>query len=121
MQTRPCHRSARRCPTPDQLSRLESVRAILHGRRNKRSAETLSLLREAGFEPQWLRVRWTGGSGSYVVMRGNILRILVGSTKSGLSDPQIREIHPRPGITHLVTIAGKRRGYRYGWCVELRP
>lgn len=117
----PIRRTTRRDPSPQQLERLAAVRSILYGRRNKRTADTLDLLRNAGYQPQWLRVRWKGGVGSYVVMRGCVLRILVSATKSGLSDPHYRKLHPLPGIVQMVEIPGKRRGYRYGWCVEIQP
>lgn len=121
LTSRPCHRSAYRCATTDQLTRLAAVRNILHGRRNKRTKDTLTLLTEAGYEPRWLRVRWTGGVGSYVIMRGNVVRILVSSTKSGLTDPKFRTTHPVPGMSFVVSLPSQRRGYRYGWCVELPP
>ncbi len=114
-------RTTRREPTTHQLNRLADVQRIVFGRRNKRNAPTLDLLRDAGYEPQWLRVRWTGGVGSHVVMRGSIIRVLVSATKSGLSDPHLQKTFPVPGIVHYVEIPGKRRGYRYGWCVEIRP
>lgn len=121
LNRRPIRRTTRREPSGFQLDRLASLRSILHGRRNKRRSTTFDLLRSAGFDPVWLRVRWTGGVGSYVVMRGCVLRVLVSATKSGLSDPQFVKRPIMPGVVDIVEIPGKRRGFRYGWCVEIHP
>ena len=121
LNNRPIRRTTRRDPSGFQLSRLELLRSILHGRRNKLRSTTFELLRASGFEPSWLRVRWTGGVGSFVIMRGNVLRVLVSATKSGLSDPTFQAYTIMPGVVDYVEIPGKRRGFRYGWCVEIHP
>lgn len=117
----PIRRTTHREPSPEQLNQLSHVKHLIFGRRNKRNSDTLELLRSAGYDPQWLRVRWTGGVGSYVLMRGCVIRILVSATKSGLSNPRYKKFQPIPGIVQTVEIPGKRRGFRYGWCIELHP
>ncbi|MEG1671988.1 MAG: hypothetical protein RR298_00520, partial [Alistipes sp.] len=90
-------------------------------RRNKRNLVTLDLLRAAGFDPEWKRVRWLGGVGSSHLMRGNILRVLVCSSCSGYSSGSTHSVNYCPGISDFIHIRGKRSGFRYGYCCEIAP
>lgn len=106
-------------PTPYQTSDLDTVCRLVTQRAGRRVDTTLDLLRQAGYEPQWRRVVWTGGVGSYRWMpRRRRYRILVAATKSGLSTPSVKQLPVMPGVIDTILIPGKRRGYRYGWCVE---
>lgn len=108
-------------PTTWQAQQLEALQNILTDRYGKSNDATLEILKAAGFTPQWLRVRWTGGVGSYSVMRRKILRVLVSATKSGFSAANTMPVEYVPGIVGFVHKDVKRRGFRYGWCVELHP
>lgn len=108
-------------PTAWQAQQLEALQNILADRYGKSNDATLEILQAAGFNPRWLRVRWTGGVGSYSVMRRKIMRVLVSATKSGFSAANTIPVEHGPGIVGFVHKDAKRRGFRYGWCVELHP
>ncbi len=106
-------------PKPKQDSDLQKVLAILEERIGKNVNKTLDLLRTAGYTPAWRRVVWTGGVGSYKWMpRRRKIRILVAATKSGLTERKITPVSYVPGVTSFIETAAKRKGFRYGWCVE---
>ncbi|MFR6416031.1 MAG: hypothetical protein ACLUNS_10215 [Alistipes shahii] len=106
-------------PTCLQYDDLSRVCRLVEERAGRRVEATLELLRQAGFEPYWRRVVWTGGIGSYRWMpRRRRYRILVAATKSGVSTSTIKQIPVMPGVVDTILIPGKRRGFRYGWCVE---
>lgn len=107
--------------TPSELqgSALFDICRLVEQRAGRRVETTLELLRAAGYDPQWRRVVWTGGVGSYRWMpRRRRYRILVAATKSGLSRPTVKRLPIMPGVVDTILISGKRRGFRYGWCVE---
>lgn len=108
-------------PTPWQAQQLEALQNILADRYGKSTDTTLEILKAAGFNPQWLRVRWTGGVGSYSIIRHKIIRVLVSATKSGYTAATTKAISYIPGVVDFVQSNAMRRGFRYGWCVELRP
>lgn len=108
-------------PTAWQAQQFEALQNILYDRYGKSNDETISILQAAGFKPRWLRVRWAGGVGSYSVMRHKIMRVLVSATKSGYTAATTKAVTYLPGIVDFVQSDAKRRGFRYGWCVELHP
>ena len=102
-----------------QSDTLHKIIAILNERTGRRVKTTLNILRNAGYTPVWRRVVWTGGVGSYKWMpRRRKYRILVAATKSGLTTPKIRKVSYVPGVVDFVQSETKRRGFRYGWCIE---
>ena len=106
-------------PTSLQSDTLSAVCALVEERAGRRVETTLDLLRAAGYEPHWRRVVWTGGVGSYRWMpRRRRYRVLVAATKSGLTNPTVKQLPVMPGVIDTILIPGKRRGFRYGWCVE---
>ena len=106
-------------PTCLQYDTLSRVCRLVEERAGRRVETTLDLLRQAGFEPYWRRVVWTGGVGSYRWMpRRRRYRVLVAATKSGVSTSTVKQIPVMPGVVDTILIPGKRRGFRYGWCVE---
>ena len=106
-------------PTDEQHSDLQKILAVLNERTGRRVETTLDILQNMGYTPAWRRVVWTGGVGSYKWMpRRRKLRILVAATKSGLTMPKIRKVSYYPGVVTFEQSAPKRKGFRYGWCVE---
>lgn len=106
-------------PTNDQQNNIQQIIAILNERAGRRVEATLQILRNAGYTPLWRRVVWTGGVGSYRWMpRRRKIRILVAATKSGYSAPTTKAVSYVPGVVDFVKSNAKRRGFRYGWCVE---
>lgn len=106
-------------PTPGQDADLQKVLTILEERIGKNVNKTLTILETAGYTPAWRRVVWTGGVGSYKWMpRRRKIRILVAATKSGFSAANTIPVEYGPGIVGFVHKDAKRRGFRYGWCVE---
>ena len=108
-------------PTVCQWKDLQDVRKLLQSRRGRSRRKTFDMLQELGFTVVWHRVRWTGGVGSYKVMRGGVIRVLVAATKSGVSTSTIYDQPIAPGITRTIIEHPQRRGYRYGWCIEINP
>lgn len=106
-------------PSILQQNSLQEICNLVEQRNGRRVKTTLELLRQAGYKPQWQRVIWTGGVGSYRWMpRRRKFRILVAATKSGYSNQIVKNIEIMPGIINTIRIPGKQRGFRYGWCVE---
>lgn len=106
-------------PSDQQSDALDHVLRIVDERSGRCVETTLQILRDAGFNPLWRRVVWTGGVGSYQWMpRRRRFRILVAATKSGYSKPKLAQRPVMPGVFDTVLTPGRRRGFRYGWCVE---
>lgn len=89
-------------------------------RKNRLTEDTHRVLSQLGYCVEWKRVRWTGGVGTWRMMRSRKIRYQVGATKSG---------YHRKGWVKVITTGwamqtrtrvgkGKGRGFRYAWCVE---
>lgn len=100
--------------TTQQQTQLENILQILSERKYRSNQRTIELIQQRGHRVEWKRVTWTGGIGSYKVMRNHRVRVLVCATKSGLSKPKAI-------IRNLAVLfrSRKRIGYRYGFCVEI--
>lgn len=106
-------------PTTLQSQTLERIVSLANQRAGRNVNSTLELLRNAGFDPLWRRVVWTGGVGSYRWMpRRRRYRILVAATKSGYKESKTITIYPAPGLVQLSNSKPQRIGFRYGWCIE---
>lgn len=108
-----------RQPGQDQWVKLRRLQKILRDRKNRSNKRTFEILAEHGYEIGWKRIKWTGGVGSYKVLRGGIIRVSVAATRSGMRQAEEVEFRVAPGITSSRIEPGKRRGYRYGYCVEI--
>ncbi len=106
-------------PSVHQWNELAKVQKLLASRRGRSRAKTFDLLRENGYTPVWHRVRWIGGVGSYQVMRGGIIRVSVAATRSGVGDAFAYDEPIGLGVSRTIIEPPKRRGYRYGWCIEI--
>lgn len=107
-------------PRDDQITRRDQVISILASRVGRKSATTHDLLELSGFTIHWRRVTFSGGVGSWQWMpRRRKFRILVNATKSGYSGGHWSSHNPVAGFSMDVYIPGKRRGYCYGFCVEV--
>lgn len=103
--------------TVNQLLRLEQILPVLRERRRKSQRQTARILRECyDLNTDWRRVTWTGGVGSYKVMRSGRVRVQVSASCCSFS--------PSRRITSVIgsgifrkTIPAKC-GYRYAFCVE---
>ena len=90
----------RQFPDERQQFYLDKFLPILRERRYRDNAETIELFQRLGFTPQWKRVKWVGGVGSWRIMRGGRLRLQISSSIQG---------HDKQG----------KLGYRYATCIEI--
>ena len=79
-----------------------------------RFEELSSELLAAGYTLQNRRVIWSGGVGSWRVMRGGIVRVLCRASTWGYKPAK------RKTEGHWVQV-GAEYGYKYGLCVEITP
>ncbi len=100
---------------------LRRVSALLDERRNRSNEQTFQELDKLGLRVYWKRVTWTGGVGSFKIMRSKRCRVLVSATKSGLSRSKSKLRTVGTSAFIVSKTSSKRTGFRYGWCIEIPP
>ena len=100
---------------------LRRVSALLDERRNRSNEQTFQELEKLGLQVYWKRVTWTGGVGSFKIMRSKRCRVLVSATKSGLSSSKSKLRAVGASAFIMSRTSPKRSGFRYGWCIEIHP
>lgn len=104
--------------TANQAAALEWIRRILDEHRRGSRAQMFELL---PWPVLWKRVTWTGGVGSWKMMRGGRLRIQVAASCSGFKKARSAAWISGAGSLVIRSKKGRQIGYRYAWCVEIRP
>lgn len=100
---------------------MRRVSALLDERRNRSNEQTFQALENIGLNVYWKRVTWTGGVGSFKIMRSKRCRVLVSATKSGFSRSKNKTRSVGASSLIMFKTSSKRTGFRYGWCVEIPP
>ena len=104
--------------TTAQANALEAVRVILRDHWRCSRCHVFDLL---PWPVAWKRVTWTGGVGSWKLMRGGRLRIQVAASCSGYSRARQGARISAGGSLIVRASKGRRIGWKYAWCVEIRP
>lgn len=103
--------------TLSQLLRLEQLQPILRERRRKSQRETARILQECyNLSPDWRRVTWRGGVGSWKLMRSGRVRLQVCASCCGFSPS--RRVASIIGSSVFRKTVPAKCGYRYAYCVE---
>lgn len=104
--------------TANQAAALEWIRRILDEHRRRSRALVFELL---PWPVTWKRVTWSGGVGSWKLMRGGRLRIQVAASCSGFKKAHSTARISGGGSLIVRSSKSRRIGYRYAWCIEIRP
>lgn len=108
-----------KAPSPAAWIEARKVIEYLKSNRNRSRERVYAGLRDMGHLVHWKRVTWTGGVGSFKVLRGGIIRIVAAATCSGIESSTVVDIPIGPGMYDSKIEPGRRRGFRYGYCVEI--
>lgn len=99
----------------EQLGKCLELSAIVKAEKHCTVARRINLLRERGYEPKMMRVRFGGGVGSYrFMLHGKKFRLQVAAAVLG------KDTKPRLQFGKNFVMRRKRKKYfRYALCIEI--
>lgn len=110
----------KRTPSNFQESELLDIVKLLNSRVGRKVEKTIAILESRGYQINWSRVTWVGGVASYQWMpRRGRYRLLISATKSGYSGIKFTTQEFAPGMSLWKETPAKRRGFKYGNCIEI--